>query len=133
MCKTKSIKEKYVIVVFLVGLILPFASRLVMGLDWAMAYMRTFGAALLIGAFNMIPVVVLVTIGTKAKKIFDYWCGVIACYGFLFIFHASLDLSSDAQASIALLFIPIYSIPVIYIGMGIGALLRKTILQEFDN
>lgn len=112
------------IVLIIVGALLPFLARLpgcvVKGnVYWLSQYMQGAGEIFLIEAFNLIPIAAAVVSALLFRR---YWLlPVGAGYGFLFVCYSLLDLASDAQAAVSLLFIPIYSLPFFFVGGIVAA------------
>jgi hypothetical protein len=61
-----------------------------------------------------------------------FWFATILTYGYLGLKHYSLDLSADAQTAIALVFIPIYAIPVVFIAAVSGTIV-SLVLSQIQN
>lgn len=55
------------------------------------------------------------------KRPSSVWVPALLGFGFLAFAHYSLDLASDAQAAIALAFIPIYALIPIAIGAVVSS------------
>ncbi|HNW92578.1 MAG TPA: hypothetical protein PKM88_06695, partial [bacterium] len=47
-----------------------------------------------------------------------FWLPVGLGYGALFAMHASIDLAADAQAAVALVFIPVFAVPMFAAGVA---------------
>lgn len=114
------------VIIALVGIFLPYAARLPRGLAWLAQYTDVgLGGYLLFGAFNAIAWGAILAASLlyrhPASVLFPALCG----FGFLTWAHASLDLAADAQAAIALAFIPIYALLPIAIGTAIGYLVDR--------
>ena len=110
----------------LVGILLPYAARLPRGADWIEQYTSGgLSGALYLGGFNAIAwgsiLLVILLYRRPASLLVPAICG----FGFLAWAHYNLDLASDAQADIALVFIPIYALPMIAISGAIGYLLDR--------
>ena len=113
------------IVICVVGIALPYAARIpgaiAYGPDWFNSYLpSSWSAFLLIGKFNAIcwgsVLLATLTYRNALSVLFP------AAFGFAFAFwgNAMLDLASDAQAAIAIIFIPIYALPFVCVGWAIG-------------
>jgi hypothetical protein len=61
--------------------------------------------------FNFIPIGLAVRLLLTLKYQWGVWISILFVFAFIFFMHSQLDLSSDAQAGVALVFIPIFSIP----------------------
>ena len=118
----------------LLGIALPYLARLpgmvLYGPDWLTSYFGSgLGAIVFFGIFNAINWGTIV-VGTLAFRSMPAIV-VAALIGFAYPLyaHATLDLASDAQAAIALIFIPIYSLPLVglgwLLGMGVDCTWRR--------
>ena len=113
------------IVVALIGIALPYLARIPgmfsRGPDWLTSYFGSgLGAFVYFGAFNAINwgAIVLGSLAFRSIPAVVVAAGVgfaLPVYG-----HATLDLASDAQAAIGLIFIPIYSLPLVALGWLLG-------------
>ncbi|MGH8320711.1 MAG: hypothetical protein ACRESI_02025 [Gammaproteobacteria bacterium] len=109
------------IAVVLIGILLPYLSRLPHGIPWLEQYTDTgIGGFLFFGAFNAIAWISIVAISFLYRRPASLLAPCLLGFGYLAWAHYSLDLASDAQAAIALIFIPIYSLLPIVIGGVIG-------------
>lgn len=109
------------VIVMLVGILLPYAARLPHGLGWLRQYTDNgLGAGLFLGAFNAIAWGAIIAVSLLYKRPSSVWAPALLGFGFLAFAHYSLDLAADAQAAIALVFIPIYALVPIVIGAIIG-------------
>lgn len=111
--------------VVVVGVLLPYAARLpgllTRGPDWLWSYFVSgVGATLFFGGLNAI------TWGSVLAASFSYrnpravWFPAVMGFSLPAYLHASVDLSSDPQAAIALVLIPLLSLPPIFIGWLVG-------------
>jgi hypothetical protein len=116
-------KFRYSIIVF--GLLLPFLARIpgipFKGIRWLTSmFGNGLGSLLFFAGFNAIGwgVIYAVTASFKTPR----YALVPACFGFALpvYAYATLDLASSSTAAIALIFIPIYSVPLTLIGWGVG-------------
>lgn len=113
------------ILVIVIGVLLPYLSRIpgtfIKGAAWFTSYLGSgIGAIIFFGVFNAI------CWGSILGASFSYRHPSSVCFpailGFaaLAAMHAFLDLASSSTAAIALVFIPIYSLPLVLIGWLIG-------------
>lgn len=109
------------VAIVLIGISLPYLARIPgmvsHGPDWLTSYFGSgLGAVLFFGAFNAINWIP-VAVGTLAFRSLTAVI-VSASIGFAWpaYAHATLDLASDAQAALGLIFIPIYSLPLVLVG-----------------
>ena len=112
--------------VALVGILLPYAARLPRGAEWIGQYTSSgLGGALFLGGFNAIAWGSILLVSLLYRRPASLLVPAIGGFGFLAWAHYNLDLASDAQAAIALVFIPIYAVPVIAVSGAIGYLLDR--------
>ena len=113
------------IVIVVIGILLPYLARLpgipTHGAQWLVSYFGTgIGAVLFVGVFNAINWGAIAI----ATRSYDHprsaWFPVVLGFALPVWAHSMLDLSSDAQAGIALVFIPIYSLPLVLAGWQLG-------------
>ena len=110
-----------VVGVIIVGVALPYLARLpgcvVKGWGWLLQYVEPgLLGAVFLGGFNLVAVGTAVGATLLFHKRNLWLLPVLAGYGFLFYAHGTLDLASDAQAGVALVFIPIYSLFFFVVG-----------------
>lgn len=114
------------ILVILVGLVLPYAARVPRGLQWLEQYTQAgLGAWLFLSAFNAIAWVALLAVSLTYQRPSSLLAPSLLGFGFLAWAHYSLDLAADAQAAIALVFIPIYALGPLLVGAAIGFVLDR--------
>ena len=107
--------------VFFIGMILPYIARIPRGLEWLRQYTDVgLGGWLLLGAFNAIAWGAILCASLFYRRPQSLLWPSIPGFGFLAYAHYSLDLSADAQAAVALIFIPIYALVPVFIGAVIG-------------
>ena len=126
--------KNFRIKVALIGILLPYLARIpgcfIFGLEWLTSYIGSpaLGAFLLIQVFNTIcwGSIILVSLLFKRVK----YAAIPATTGFLILalLHATLNLASDAQAAIGLVFIPFATLPFI----GVASIVA-VVLQKRDN
>ena len=99
------------------GMLLPYVVRIPRGSAWVQQYTDTsIGGFLFFGAFNAIAWGSLVAISFLYRQPASLLAPCLLGFGFLAWAHYNLDLASDAQAAIALIFIPIYALAPIAVG-----------------
>lgn len=113
--------------VIALGVALPYLARLPGGAAWLAQYMRPgLGGALFLEAFNAIASSSIVGLSflyhRRARAVL---APTLAGFGFLAWCHARLDLTADAQAAVALVFIPIYALVPISMGGVVGFLIDR--------
>ena len=112
--------------VVLIGILLPYAVRLPRGLEWLRQYTDTSLAGwLLLSAFNAIAWGAVLLASLFYKRPSSLLLPSVLGFGFLAYAHYSLDLAADAQAGVALAFIPIYALVPIGIGAIIGYIVDR--------
>lgn len=120
------------------GAALPFLARVPgipeHGIGWLLDYLRPLTTVGLLLGMHVFPLLFLLGIARASEESrVPFLCAVVPAYIFLFFAHASLDLSSDAQAGIVLVMIPILATIVAALGLGIStlvlALRRRRITQ----
>jgi hypothetical protein len=112
-------KARIALVVF--GILLPYSARLPRGIDWLSQYTDSgLQGVLLLGAANAIAWGALVAVSFVYQRPESLIAPAVLGYGFLAWAHFSLDLRADAQAAVALLFIPIYALVPIAVGSVVG-------------
>jgi hypothetical protein len=117
------IKSRIAIVA--VGILLPYIARLPgvlsQGPQWLWSY---FGGgilgALFFGLFNAIAWGAVLAASYSYRNPHAAWFPAVPAFVFLAANHAVLDLASDAQAALGLLFIPVYSLPLVFVGWFAG-------------
>lgn len=115
------------LIVMLVGILLPYAARLPHGIGWLAQYTDTgIGAWLFLGAFNAIAWGAIIAVSLLYKRPSSLWAPALLGFGFLAFAHYSLDLAADAQAAVALVFIPIYALVPIAIGAIVGYFMDRS-------
>jgi len=117
--------QKTRIYIFFIGIILPYMARLPGGVTWLQQYTDTsISGFLLLQLFNSITWGSILILSNFYKRSEVLLIPVMFGFGFSAISHYSIDLAADAQASLALIFIPIFSIVPVAIGGGIGLLIE---------
>jgi hypothetical protein len=103
------------------GIVLPYLARLPRGTDWLSQYTYPdLQGWFLFGAVNAIAWSALLAVSFLYERPASLILPAMLGYGFLAWAHFSLDLRADAQAAVALLFIPIYALVPIAVGAVVG-------------
>ena len=103
---------------------MPYLVRIFGGIAWFRQYADGgLFAFLFLGAFNAIAGGSLIAISYWYRRPFSLLLPCALGFGFLAWAHYSLDLAADAQAAIALVFIPIYALLPIFVGAVLGYVL----------
>jgi len=106
--------------------VMPFLSRLPRGIDWVAQYLPDEGhlliGTLLIGTFAMVPAVAVFCAALLSKPPFYFpvLLGTLVATIMLAYWHHDLDLTTNANAPIALVIIPIYATALGVAGGVIG-------------
>ena len=111
--------------VALVGVALPYLARVpgtfVHGPEWLTSYLGSGpGAVLFFGAANAINWGAIVLGSLAYRGIAAVVVAALVGFALPAYRHATLDLGSDAQAAIALIAIPVYSLPLVGLGWVLG-------------
>jgi hypothetical protein len=114
---------RILIVVF--GILLPYLSRIpgafVKGSDWFTSYLDGgIGGFIFFGIFEAICWGSILIASFSYRHPSSIWFPAVFGFAFPVVGNAFLDLSSSSTAAVALVFIPIYSLPLVVIGGFIG-------------
>ena len=128
-------KFRYGIVIF--GLALPYLARIpgipFKGIDWLTSMAgKGLGSMLFFAAFNAICWGAIFAVSFTFKK--PRYALFPAAFGFALPLYAyvTIDLASSSTAAIALIFIPIYSVPLTLIGWMAGKYYEKKPLKSVE-
>jgi hypothetical protein len=107
------------------GILTPYLSRIpgtfVHGPGWLTSYFGdTLWAPLFFGAFNAVCWVPAVLATSGYRRASSAWFPAIGALGSSAALHANIDLAADAQAAIALVIIPFYTLPFTGLGWWLG-------------
>jgi hypothetical protein len=113
------------VAVVAVGILLPYAARLpgtlTRGPDWLWSYFGGgLGATLFFAGLNAICWGSVLAASFSYRNPRSVWFPAVLGFSLPFYLHASVDLSSDPQAAIALVLIPLLSLPLIFVGWLVG-------------
>lgn len=115
-----SMREARIIVV-VVGVLLPYAARLPRGAEWLQQYTDTgLAGSLLFGAFNAIALGAILAVSLPYRRPLSLLAPFLAGFELLAWAHYSLDLAADAQAAIALIFVPFVALAPVLVGAASG-------------
>jgi len=105
----------------IVGIVLPYAVRIPQGWAWVEQYTSAgLGGALFIESLNAIAWGALIALSFVIRRPALLLIPCALGFGYLAWAHATLDLAADAQAAIAVVFIPFYALVPIAIGGVVG-------------
>ena len=122
------------LIIVLIGVTLPYLARLPFGVDWLKQYTDIgLGGWIFFGVLNAVAWGAILAISFKYKRSKPLAFPCLFGFGFLAWAHGTLDLSADAQAAIALVFIPIFALLPIAVGGVIGYFIdRRASQNELD-
>lgn len=120
------------LVIATMGILLPYLVRIPRGVAWVEQYTNGgIAGFVFLEGFNAIAWGSLIALSFATRRPAMLVIPSVLGLGFLAWMHATLDLAADAQASIALVFIPIYALLPIAIGAITGYVLdRRMLLRE---
>ncbi len=117
--------------IVLIGILLPYAARLPGGIAWLQQYTDAgLNGFLFLSAFNAIAWGALLAISFLYRHALSMAVPAVLGFGFLAWAHCTLDLNSDAQAAVGLVFIPIYALLPIVVGGVAGYLLDRRLQRR---
>jgi hypothetical protein len=102
------------IAIAVIGILLPYVVRIPRGSEWVQQYTDMgIGGFLFFGAFNAVAWGSLLAYTFLIQR--PVWLLIPGLFGFGFLgwAHSIVDLGSDAQASFALIFIPLWAVVAI--------------------
>jgi len=116
------------IVVF--GVLLPYLARIPGGSSWLQQYTNSgIGGFLFFSVFNAIAWGAILSFTFLYKNKLPIIAPVLFGFVPLIWVHSVYDLSSDAQAAIGLVFIPIYALAPIAVGGFVGYLMDRYLVK----
>ena len=114
----------------ILGICMPYLARIpgtfTHGAQWLISYFGDgLGAVAFFGAFNVIcwGAALLATLGYRHAQ--SAWFPTVAALGSSAWLHSTVDLAADAQAALALVFIPFMTLPFTATGWIIGHLVDR--------
>jgi hypothetical protein len=127
--------NKQRIFIVIVGILLPYAARVpglaLKGTKWFTSYIPdTLAAFMFFSACNAVCWASILAVTLAYRNPRSAWFPAVFGFAFPLYGHATLDLSSDAQAAIGLILIPIYSLPLVLVGGLIGFLFDQTVFSK---
>lgn len=109
------------LLVAIAGILLPYLARLPRGLDFLRQYTDAgLEANLSLGAFNAVAWGALIAVSFLFRRPATLLIPCLPGFGFLAWGHFNLDLAADAQAGVALVFLPLYALAPIAVGAVLG-------------
>ena len=107
------------------GILTPYLARipgmLTHGASWLTSYFGdTLWAPLFFGAFNAVCWVPAVLATRSYRHASAAWFPAVGALGSSAALHSTIDLAADAQAAIALVAIPFYTLPFTLLGWWLG-------------
>jgi hypothetical protein len=126
------------LLIIVIGILLPYLMRIPgmigRGTGWFTSYLGdSFGAIIFFGVFNAFCWGSIFISTFTYRHVRSVWFPV--CFGFALpaVAHTFLDLSSSSMSAIALVFIPLYSLPLVFIGWLIGFWYDRKLSREIDH
>lgn len=114
----------------IVGVLLPYVVRIPHGWAWVEQYTGAgLGGAVFIEALNAIAWGALIALSFVIRRPALLLIPCALGFGYLAWAHATLDLAADAQAAIALVFIPFYALVPIAVGGVTALLLDRAVIR----
>lgn len=118
-------------IVAVIGIFLPWLVRLPRGAAWVEQYTDVSLAGILFfSACNAIAWGSIIAISYLYRRPAPLLIPCLLGFGVLTWGHSTLDLASDAQAAVALVFIPILALPAIALGGGLGLALDRYLTRH---
>ena len=114
------------ITIVVLGVLLPFLARLPGGLEWLEQY--TDGGVegvLFLSAFNAPVWLGLLALTFVYRRPASLLIPCALTFGFLAVAHFSMDLASNAQAAVGLVFIPVLAVPFLVVGGVVGSIVDR--------
>ena len=107
------------------GILAPYLARIpgafLYGTRWLTSYFGdVIWAPLFFGAFNAVCWVPAVLATRGYRHASSAWFPAVGALGSSAALHATIDLAADAQAAIALVVIPFYTLPFTLLGWWLG-------------
>ena len=126
------------ILIVVVGILLPYLARIpgtfTRGADWFTSYLGDgIGAVIFFGAFNAICWGSILGASFSYRHSSSIWFPAVFGFAFPAVAHAFMDLSSSSTAAVALVFIPIYSLPLILVGWLAGLWYDRRLSRKVDH
>lgn len=113
--------NKVRIIVALLGIFLPYLVRIPRGMAWVEQYTDTsILGFVFFGAFNAIAWGSLIAFSFLFRRPAPFLIPCTTGFAFLGWAHYGLDLGADAQAALAVIFIPIFALVPIALGSAVG-------------
>lgn len=112
--------------IVVLGVLIPFLARLPRGVEWLKQYADGGADGILfISAFNAPVWLSLFALTFVYRRPTSLLVPCVLAFGFLAWAHFSMDLASDAQAAIGLVFIPVLAVPFLVVGGVIGYVIDR--------
>jgi hypothetical protein len=113
------------IVIAVVGILLPYVARipgaLIHGATWLTSYFGSeWWAIFFFGAFDALTWGSIIAATRSYQHVRSCWFPAVFGFALPLVAHTVVDLSADAQAAIALVIIPVYSLVGVVIGWLLG-------------
>lgn len=123
--------KKLRITIAIVGILLPYIVRVPRGTAWVEQYTNlSVGSFLFFNALNAIAWGSIVALSFFFRRPAPLLIPCAMGFAFLAWAHYTLDLASDAQAAIALIFIPIFALLPITFGGAFGYVVDRRLRRN---
>jgi hypothetical protein len=126
------------IAIAVVGILLPYLARIpgvfAHGQQWLTSYFGTGTLAILFfGAFNAINWGAILVGTLFYRSVAAALLAAVLGFAPLAVAHSTIDLSADAQAAIALVILPIFSLPFVVIAWLLGFAVDRILRRRDQN
>ena len=123
------------VIIFAYVNLIPFVCRVWRGIEWVIQYLPDEGhrisGLIFFGSFASLPAIPLVSAFLLRKRIpVTFVVSIIVATALLFFWHHDYDLTSDAQAAIGLIFIPMYAAAITAIVAGLTGVIEHLIRRD---
>lgn len=123
------IKARLMLVV--IGIFLPYLARLPRGSEWLGQYTDAgLGGWLFLSGLNAIAWGAILAISFKYERLASLVAPCLLGFGYLAWSHGTLDLSTNPNAPIALVIIPVYALVPIGVGGVIGYVMDRMLRRS---
>ncbi|MCL7943948.1 hypothetical protein [Marinobacter sp. ATCH36] len=123
------IKARLLLVVF--GIFLPYLARVPRGAEWLEQYTDAGLAGwVLFSVLNAIAWGAILAISFRYKRLASLIAPCLLGFGYLAWSHGTLDLSTNPNAPIALVIIPVYALVPIGVGGVIGYIIDRMLRRN---
>ena len=111
--------------VIVVGVLLPYVVRVPRGAGWVAQYLNGLDSFLVINGFNAIAWGAILLAGIFYRRPSTLLYPAVPGFGLLASTHFMLDRNSDALASLAWVFFPVFALIPIAVGAAVGYVVER--------